>query len=113
MHFYFILALSGLLTSLEESRRQLPSSEEEFGFLSGLLQSKELHALVKVHNKIVENGKDDKLNPVLSSSMQIAIEVLDVIMPRLGRSDICKELFLLLQTPHLQVSLLYAFLPFK
>lgn len=95
-------SLSGLLASLEESRRQLPSSEEEFGFLSGLLQSKELHALVKVHNKILENGKDDKLNPVLSSSMQIAVEVLEVILPRLNRSDICKELFVLLQKPHLQ-----------
>ncbi|CAH1390479.1 unnamed protein product [Nezara viridula] len=95
-------SLSGLLASLEESRRQLPSSEEEFGFLSGLLQSKELHALVKVHNKILENGKDDKLNPVLSSSMQVAVEVLEVILPRLGRSELCKELFLLLQKPHLQ-----------
>lgn len=105
-----ILALSGLLASLEESRRQLPSSEEEFGFLSGLLQSKELHALVKVHNKILENGKDDKLNPVLSSSMQVAVEVLEVILPRLGRSELCKELFLLLQKPHLQVFILIVLL---
>lgn len=42
-------ALSNLLSSLEESRRELPTSEEEFGFLSSLLQSKELHALVKVY----------------------------------------------------------------
>lgn len=103
-------SLSGLLASLEESRRQLPSSEEEFGFLSGLLQSKELHALVKVHNKILENGKDDKLNPVLSSSMQVAVEVLEVILPRLGRSELCKEIFLLLQKPHLQVFILIVML---
>ncbi|CAB0003546.1 unnamed protein product [Nesidiocoris tenuis] len=96
-------ALSGLLASLEQSRRQLPSSEEEFGFLSGLLQSKELHALVKVHNKIVENGRDDKLNPVLSSSMQVALEVLELILPRIEISPTCKELFSLLQIPHLQV----------
>ncbi|KAF6201858.1 hypothetical protein GE061_004253 [Apolygus lucorum] len=95
-------SLSGLLASLEQSRRQLPSSEEEFGFLSGLLQSKELHALVKVHNRIVENGQDDKLNPVLSSSMQVALEVLELIMPRLEISETCKELFELLQVPHLQ-----------
>lgn len=99
----YCIALSGLLASLEESRRQLPSSEEEFGFLSGLLQSKELHALVKVHNKIIENGKDDKLNPILSSSMHVALEVLEVILPRINRSELCKELFLLLQKPHLQV----------
>ncbi|XP_073975969.1 membrane palmitoylated protein 7-like protein metro isoform X2 [Rhodnius prolixus] len=95
-------SLSGLLASLEESRRQLPSSEEEFGFLSGLLQSKELHALVKVHNKIIENGKDDRLNPLLSSSMQIGLEVLELILPRLEISETCKELFVLLQKPHVQ-----------
>lgn len=72
--------------------------------MSGLLQSKELHALVKVHNRIVENGQDDKTNPVLSSSMQVALEVLDVILPRLEFSPTCKELFQLLQKPHLQVS---------
>ncbi|XP_054277141.1 MAGUK p55 subfamily member 7 isoform X2 [Macrosteles quadrilineatus] len=95
-------ALSGLLGALEESKQNLPSSEEEFGFLSGLLQSKELHALVKVHNKIIDNGKDEKFHPILSSSMQIALEVLDVILPRVNLSEDCKELFILLQKPHLQ-----------
>lgn len=95
-------ALSHLLGALEESKQNLPSSEEEFGFLSGLLQSKELHALVKVHNKIIDNGKDEKFHPILSSSMQIALEVLDVILPRVNLSEDCKELFLLLQKPHLQ-----------
>lgn len=95
-------SLSRLLASLEESRQELPSSEEEFGFLSELLQSKELHALVKVHNKILDNGKDDNFRPVLSTSMQIALETLDVILPRISLSDDCKQLFLLLQTPHLQ-----------
>lgn len=96
--------MSRLLASLEESRQDLPSSEEEFGFLSDLLQSKELHALVKVHNKIVDNGKDENFHPILSSSMQIALEVLDVILPRLSLNEDCKHLFLLLQKPHLQVS---------
>uniref|UniRef100_A0A1B6FNA3 MAGUK p55 subfamily member 7 n=1 Tax=Cuerna arida TaxID=1464854 RepID=A0A1B6FNA3_9HEMI len=95
-------SLSHLLGALEESRQNLPSSEEEFGFLSDLLQSKELHALVKVHNKILDNGKDEKFHPILSSSMQIALEVLDVILPRINISEDCKELFLLLQKPHLQ-----------
>uniref|UniRef100_A0A1B6MBB7 MAGUK p55 subfamily member 7 n=1 Tax=Graphocephala atropunctata TaxID=36148 RepID=A0A1B6MBB7_9HEMI len=95
-------SLSHLLGALEESRQNLPSSEEEFGFLSDLLQSKELHALVKVHNKIIDNGKDEKFHPMLSSSMQIALEVLDVILPRINLSEDCKELFLLLQKPHLQ-----------
>lgn len=99
----FVTALSRLLASLEESRQILPSSEEEFGFLSDLLQSRELHALVKVHNKIVDNGKDEKFHPILSSSMQIALEVLDLILPRTNLSADCKELFMLLQTSHLQV----------
>lgn len=103
MAIFLFIALSRLLASLEESRQILPSSEEEFGFLSGLLQSKELHALVKVHNKIIDNGKDEKFHPTLSNSMQIALEVLDVVLPRINLSEECKEIFLLLQKPHLQV----------
>ncbi|KAJ9599917.1 hypothetical protein L9F63_009745 [Diploptera punctata] len=95
-------ALSRLLVSLEEARQVLPSSEEEFGFLSDLLQSKELHALVKVHNKIISNGKDEKFHPTLSNSMQIALEVLDVVSPKIGVKDECKEIFMLLQKPHIQ-----------
>ncbi|GLG99617.1 Peripheral plasma membrane protein CASK, partial [Gryllus bimaculatus] len=95
-------ALSRLLVSLEEARQVLPSSEEEFGFLSDLLQSKELHALVKVHNKIINNGKDEKFHPTLSNSMQIALEVLEVVAPRTCISEDCKEVFMLLQKPHIQ-----------
>ncbi|XP_066991063.1 MAGUK p55 subfamily member 7 isoform X1 [Anabrus simplex] len=96
------VALSRLLVSLEEARQVLPSSEEEFGFLSELLQSKELHALVKVHNKIINNGKDEKFHPTLSNSMQIALEVLDLIAPKATVHEECKEVFMLLQTPHIQ-----------
>ncbi|XP_049814251.1 MAGUK p55 subfamily member 7 isoform X4 [Schistocerca nitens] len=95
-------ALSRLLVSLEEARQVLPSSEEEFGFLSGLLQSKELHALVKVHNKIINNGKDEKFHPTVSNSMQIALDVLDVIAPKATSNEDCKNLFILLQKPHIQ-----------
>lgn len=91
---------------LEESKQALPSSEEEFGFLSDLLQSRQLHALVQVHNKILDNSKDEKFHPVLSTSMQIALEVLDVMVPRINISDDSKELFVLLQKSHLQVKLL-------
>lgn len=97
----FLAALSGLLSSLEEAKDNLPSSEE-FDFLSELLQSKELHALVQVHNKILLNGKDEKFHPTLSSSMQVGLDVLDVLSPRLGKEE-CKELFVLLQRPHIQV----------
>ncbi|KAL0279914.1 UNVERIFIED_CONTAM: hypothetical protein PYX00_001369 [Menopon gallinae] len=95
-------ALSKLLTSLEEAKTELPTTEEEFGFLSELLQSKELHALVKVHNIIQNNGKEDKLHPTLSNAMQIALEVLDVMAPKTSLREDAKEVFLLLQKPHIQ-----------
>ncbi|XP_046391169.1 MAGUK p55 subfamily member 7 isoform X4 [Ischnura elegans] len=95
-------ALSRLLVSLEEVRQQLPSSEEEFGFLSGLLQSRELNALVQVHNKIISNGKDEKFHPMLSNAMQVALEVLDVVSQRTSIQADCKEIFFLLQKPHMQ-----------
>ncbi|XP_076248867.1 membrane palmitoylated protein 7-like protein metro isoform X3 [Calliopsis andreniformis] len=96
-------ALSKLLNSLQENKNEIPScTEEEFGFLSELLQSKELNALVNVHNKIVNNVKDDKFFPVLSNSMDIDIEVLDLLATRTHVSKDCKELFHLLQKPHIQ-----------
>lgn len=95
-------ALSRLLTSLQQAT-ELPSTEEELGFLSDLLQSKELHALVNAHNKIITNGASDKFCPVLSTSMHVLLDVLDVLASRTHMSDDCKELFYLLQKPHIQV----------
>lgn len=96
--------MSKLLNSLQESKSDIPScTEEEFGFLSELLQSKELNALVNVHNKILNNVKDDKFFPVLSNSMDIDVEVLDLLSTKTHVSAECKELFHLLQKPHIQV----------
>ncbi|KAL6256208.1 hypothetical protein P5V15_012324 [Pogonomyrmex californicus] len=96
-------ALSKLLNSLQENKSEIPScTEEEFGFLSELLQSKELNALVNIHNKILNNVKDDKFFPVLSNSMDIDIEVLDLLSTKTHISADCKELFHLLQKPHIQ-----------
>ncbi|KAK9295564.1 hypothetical protein QLX08_010157 [Tetragonisca angustula] len=96
-------ALSKLLNSLQENKNEIPScTDEEFGFLSDLLQSKELNALVNVHNKILNNVKDDKFFPVLSNSMDIDIEVLDLLSTKTHVSKDCKELFHLLQKPHIQ-----------
>jgi len=92
------------LSSLEECRQELPNSEEELGFLSELLKSKELNALVSVHNKIISNGSDERFHPVLSNSMQIALEVLDLFAPRTHLNPDFKEAFMLLQKPHLQVT---------
>ncbi|KAG7211211.1 hypothetical protein KM043_010529 [Ampulex compressa] len=96
-------ALSKLLNSLQENKSEIPScTDEEFGFLSDLLQSKELNALVNVHNKILSNVKDDKFFPVLSNSMDIDIDVLDLLSTKTHHSADCKELFHLLQRPHIQ-----------
>jgi len=100
-----IPALSKLLNSLQENKSEIPScTEEEFGFLSELLQSRELNALVNVHNKILNNTKDDKFFPVLSNSMDIDIEVLDLLSTKTHVSAEYKELFHLLQKPHIQVT---------
>ncbi|XP_068918261.1 MAGUK p55 subfamily member 7 isoform X5 [Tenebrio molitor] len=99
-------ALSRLLSSLQQAR-ELPSTEEELGFLSDLLQSKELHALVNVHNKIISNGASDKFFPMLSTSMHVMVDVLEVLATKLHVSEECKELFYLLQKPHVQ-GLLYS-----
>ncbi|XP_034187052.2 membrane palmitoylated protein 7-like protein metro isoform X4 [Osmia lignaria lignaria] len=96
-------ALSKLLNSLQANKNEIPScTDEEFGFLSELLQSKELNALVNVHNKILNNVKDDKFFPVLSNSMDIDIDVLNLLATKVHVSKDCKELFHLLQKPHIQ-----------
>ncbi|XP_023029209.1 membrane palmitoylated protein 7-like protein metro isoform X2 [Leptinotarsa decemlineata] len=99
-------ALSRLLSSLQQASN-LPTTEEELGFLSTLLQSKELHALVNVHNKIISNGASDKFFPMLSTSMDVLADVLDELVHKPHMSEDCKELFYLLQRPHIQ-GLLFA-----
>ncbi|XP_050542191.1 MAGUK p55 subfamily member 7 isoform X4 [Daktulosphaira vitifoliae] len=96
-------ALIGLLESLEDSRDAISASKEELEFLSNLLQSKELHALFKVYNTIVDRVQDDRrCSPVLSSSMQTTLDVMEVLLPRIALSDISRQLFQLLQNPHMQ-----------
>ncbi|KAJ8969506.1 hypothetical protein NQ314_001733 [Rhamnusium bicolor] len=93
--------LSRLLSSLQQASN-LPSTEEELGFLSDLLQSKELHALFNVHNKVISNGTSDKFFPMLSTSMDVMADVLEELINRPHMSEDCKELFYLLQKPHVQ-----------
>lgn len=65
--------LSKLLTTLNESDNKL-SGEQEMSFLQTLLQSKEINALVNVHHKVAKMGKDDRVAPILSASMQVINE---------------------------------------
>lgn len=97
-------ALSRLLSTLQQPGNDLPSTDEELGFLSDLLQSKELHALVNVHNKILNNGASDKFFPIWSCSLQVNRDVLEVLASRTPTSDDIKELFYLLQKPHVLVN---------
>lgn len=90
------------MITLQEAR-DLPSSEEELNFLNELLKSKELHALVKVHNKILSNGASPKFFPILSTSMNVMVDVLDDLSHKITTSEDCRELFHLLQKPHIQV----------
>lgn len=100
------VALAGLLESLVGSRDALSASKEELDFLSNLLQSKELHALFRVYNTIVDRVRDDRrCSPVLSSSMQTTLDVMEVLLPRIALSDASRQLFQLLQNPHVQVTL--------
>lgn len=81
---------------------------EDVAFLSELLQSKQLHALVQVHNKIVAKGKDDKFYPLLSNAMQVTLEVLELLADVASVTKEYKELLSLLQKPHFQVSTYYS-----
>ena len=74
--------LAKLLVTLEESRTNMPTgccSDEEIGFLSDLLQSPELHALVKVHNSIAEKQADESFHPVLSNAVEVTEDVMELI----------------------------------
>lgn len=62
--------LSKLISSLNEADNKL-SGESELHFLQTLLQSKEINALVNVHHKVAKVGKDDRIAPILSASMQV------------------------------------------
>lgn len=113
------------MTSLKEAESL--SSEQELSFLQNLLESKEINALVNVHSKVAKVVKDEKCAPIMSSSMQVstvnfidfrmeinfdspfnkfvkvALEVLEQLSQRCHISPTCKDLFQLLQTPHIQV----------
>lgn len=85
--------------------KEVQSGSEDVAFLSELLQSKQLHALVHVHNKIVAKGKDDKFYPLLSNAMQVTLEVFEVLGDKTKISKEYEELLSLLQKPHFQVSI--------
>ncbi|XP_069939986.1 MAGUK p55 subfamily member 7 isoform X6 [Cherax quadricarinatus] len=94
------LSLGGLLSSLEKARVQLDSDEDDFGFLADLLKSRELQALVHVHNKI--NHTKKTCQPLMSNAEDIAISIMRDIHYRTIPTADAIELFATLQSPHLQ-----------
>lgn len=96
-------ALSKVLNFLKKKKSESPTcNDEECDFLYDLLQSKELNALMNIHTKILKTIMDDKFFPMLSNSMEVNEDVLEVLKTRTHLAPECKELFLLLQKPHLQ-----------
>ncbi|CAK1588160.1 unnamed protein product [Parnassius mnemosyne] len=93
------------LTKLLASLKEVQSDGEDVAFLSELLQSKQLNALVQVHNKIVAKGKDDKFFPLLSNAMQVTLEVLEMLVDVAAVSNEYEELLRVLQKPHFQAIL--------
>lgn len=70
-NYHKILALSKLISSLQDVEK-ISSSGDDIDFLKGLLQSKELNALVNVHSKVAKICKDDRLIPTLSTSTKVS-----------------------------------------
>lgn len=66
--------------------------------------------MVNVHNKILSNGSSDKFFPMLSTSMDILTDVLEELVQIPYMSEDCRELFYLLQRPHVQVCLVELFI---
>lgn len=102
LHF-FLSALSSLLVALHEKQTSLPASDEAFNFLTAVLKSKELNALVNVHDQISNRVKDECFHPILSNGLQIAAEVLDLLSSRKNLSPEFEEICCLLKKPHFQV----------
>ncbi|XP_045117057.1 MAGUK p55 subfamily member 7-like isoform X5 [Portunus trituberculatus] len=94
------LSLGGLLSSLEKARVQLDSDEEDFGFLADLLKSRELQALVNVHNKINRTRKT--CQALMSNAEEIGISIMKEIHGCTIPTGDAIELFAILQSPHLQ-----------
>ena len=111
------LGFGQLLTSLNEAKGALPGSDEDFGFLNSLLQSRELQALVQVHNSISKsiNGSEDGIDsplsgtvatPVVTNVEDLSFDVLDVLHPLASRYREARELYRVLQKPHVQALLM-------
>ena len=99
-------SLSHLMYAMEVSP-SVPSirqeEEEDFLFLKTILQSKEMHALVKAHDAILLTNVE--LGPSISNAAEICDHVLGDIRPYAMMYAEVKELYQLLRSPHIQALL--------
>ena len=96
-------SLSHLLYAMEVSP-SIPlirqEEEEDFFFLKNILQSKEMHALVKAHDAILLTNVE--IGPSVSNSGEICEQVLADIRPYAMMYADVKELYQILRSSHLQ-----------
>jgi len=100
--------LSNLLANLPNVQA-LPGDEHDLKFISQVLTSKEIQALLLVHKKVTAiNGtsanESEILIPTVSNSFEISCEVIEILQSYLHRSGsrFARELLLLLQRPAFQ-----------
>ena len=78
-------------------------AEEDYEFLVHLLKSRELNALVKAHNVILFCNQEQC--PCVSNACQITADVMEDIRPYCLMIEECRELYAILTTPHIRVSM--------
>ena len=74
--------------------------EDDFTFLKSILQSQEMHALVKAHDAILLTNVE--IGPSISNSSEICEQVMTDIRPYAMMYSDVKELYQLLRSPHIQ-----------
>ncbi|CAG0903374.1 unnamed protein product, partial [Cyprideis torosa] len=103
------LNLKDLISSLEGMKDNLPTSDEEFGFLQKLLQSREIKALMQVHQAVATSSDDNASGPVLGNMEDVVNDVLDEIEGLAAKYREARELFEMLQNPHFQVRFFFCY----
>ena len=80
---------------------------DDFDFLVHLMTNRELNALVKAHNVILFCNQEQC--PCVSNACQITADVMEDIRPFCLMVEECRELYAILSTPHIRVSIYWHF----
>lgn len=122
-----VLDISGLILTLQAFQSQFGAEEKDLHFLNRVLTSKELQALLRIHNKVsaivgksplLHNGDEtgsgysaELFIPTVSNVFGISCEVIEVLQSYIQRSGSrdARDLILLLQRPAVQVFCAFLF----